>query len=138
MGNCYIFNPASGVVIVTVNNTSLGPIAGADADSNYAPQSIVATTARHDDDGQGNITTTGTNVLSFYYPDDPNQQYGPYSVQVCLGGLNVSVDDDLILYAGRPPSTGPASIVFMNKRGFVLDTRCPPSAAPPGAEDGAA
>ena len=138
MGNCYIFNPAMGIVNVTVNNVALGPIAEADPDTGYVPQSMTVTTAKYDDEGQGIITITGQNVLSFYYPDDPNQQFGPYSVQVCFGGLSVSVDDDLILYAGRPPAQGSASIVVMNKRGFVLDTRCSSALAPSGAEKGGA
>lgn len=128
MGNCYIFNPADGVLTVTVNNVNLGPIAPADPDSGYAPQSMVVTTARHDD-GDGYIAIADPNIVSFYYPDDPNQQFGPYAVNICFRGLPVSVDDDIIIYAGRPPAGGPAPAVTMNKRGFVLDTRCSPSSA---------
>ena len=127
MGNCYIFNPANGVLEVTLNNVYLGPVAPADPGSGYSPQSMVATTARHDD-GDGYLAITDPNVISFFYPDDPNRMYGPYAVGICFHG-GVSVDDDLILYAGRNTPTGPAMAVVMNVRGFILATQCSSGAA---------
>lgn len=127
LGNCYIFNPANGVLTVTVNNVNLGPIAPADPDSGYEPQSMTVTTTRHDD-GDGTIAIADPNVISLYYPEDPNQQYGPYAAQLCFRGLQISVDDDIVIYAGRPVAGGQPSVTTMNKRGFVLDTRCSPSA----------
>jgi hypothetical protein len=122
MGNCYIFNPANGVLEVTLNNVYLGPVAPATAGDGYAPQSIVTSTARHDD-GAGYLAIADPNTLSVYYRDDPKQQFGPYVVQLYLSGRNVSVDDDVIIYAGRPPAAGLPSVVTMTPRGFVIDTR---------------
>jgi hypothetical protein len=91
----------------------------------YSPQSIVTQTARHDD-GQGFLAISDPNTLQVYYPDDPKRQYGPYVAWLCLAGRKVSVDDDVIIYAGRPPVAGAPSVVTMTSRGFVIDTRCQP------------
>jgi hypothetical protein len=124
VGNCYIFNPAATVVDVTLNNGALGPIAAASADQDYAPQSIVADTSRHESSGVLGIAEP--NVLSAFYPDDPQKEYGPYSVDICLSGRGVSVDDDLIIFVGR------ANMVVMSQRGFVLDTTCSSKLQPTG------
>jgi hypothetical protein len=126
VGNCYIFNPANDVLEVTLNNVGLGPVAPADPQSDYAPQSMVVTTARHDD-GFGYLAIADPNVISISYPDDPNRMCGPYVVGICFHG-GVSVADDLILYAGRASATGPATVVVMNTRGFILATQCSPGA----------
>jgi hypothetical protein len=123
MGNCYIFNPANGVLEVTLNSVYLGQVAPSGMNPGYIPQSIVTPTARHDD-GEGFLAIADQNILSVYYPDDPKQQYGPYVVQLCLAGRGISVDDDVIIYANRPPSAGIRPVVTMTKRGFVIDTRC--------------
>lgn len=126
MGNCYIFNPANGVLEVTLNNVYLGQVAPASPAGAYTPQSIVTPTARHDD-GEGYLAIADPNILSVSYPDDPNQQCGPYVVNLCFAGRSVSVDDDVIIYAGRPPGparSGPGVVVTMTTRGFVIDTRC--------------
>jgi hypothetical protein len=125
MGNCYIFNPANGVLEVTLNSVYLGPVAPASPGEAYSPQSIVTQTARHDD-GQGFLAISDPNTLQVYYPDDPKRQYGPYVARLCLAGRKVSVDDDVIIYAGRPPVAGASSVVTMTSRGFVIDTRCQP------------
>jgi len=139
VGNCYIFNPANGVMMVTLNNVDLGPVPPADASSGYSPQSIVATTSRYDE-GQGNLSIRDPNTISISYLDDPQRMFGPYVAGICFQG-GVSVDDDLILYAGRlsPTASGPASVVVMNTGGSVLPTRCSPGAAlPKGGGGGAA
>ena len=122
MGNCYIFNPANDILEITLNNVGLGPVAPADPGSGYAPQSMVVTTARYDD-GNGYLAIADSNLISIYYPDDPNRNYGPYVVGICFHG-GVSVSDDLILYASRASAAGPATVVVMNARGFVLATQC--------------
>jgi hypothetical protein len=128
VGNCYIFNPANDMLEVMLNNVSLGPVAPADPGSGYAPQSMVVTTARHDD-GEGYLAISDPNLISISYPDDPNRNYGPYVVGICFHG-GVSVADDLILYAGRASATGPATVVVMNTRGFILATQCSPGPTP--------
>jgi hypothetical protein len=124
MGNCYIFNPANGVLDVTLNNVYLGQVAPASPSVAYAPQSIVTFTARHDD-GEGFLSIADPNTLSIYYADDPKQQYGPYVVQLCLAGRGISVDDDVIIYANRPSSAALKPVVTMTTRGFVINTKCP-------------
>ena len=136
MGNCYIFNPANGVLEVTLNGVYLGPVAPASPGEAYSPQSIATLTARHDD-GQGFLAIADPNLLRVYYPDDPQRQYGPYTAQLCLAGRKVSVDDDVIIYAGRPPALGAPSVVTMTSRGFVIDTRCPPSISTQSTEGAA-
>ena len=126
MGNCYIFNAANGVLQVTLNGVYLGPVAPASPGEAYSPQSIATPTARHDD-GQGFLAIADPNLLQVYYPDDPQQQCGPYVARLCLAGCQVSVDDDVIIYAGRPPVIGAPSVVTMTTRGFAIDTRCQPS-----------
>ncbi|SDR59709.1 hypothetical protein SAMN05444161_7154 [Rhizobiales bacterium GAS191] len=123
MGNCYIFNPANGLLKVTLNSVYLGTIYPADSSVGYQPQSIVTLTARHDD-GTGYLAIADPNILSVFYPDDPKQQFGPYTVNLCLAGRGVSVDDDIIIYAGRPLSKGAPSVATMTARGFVLNTTC--------------
>jgi len=130
MGNCYIFNPANGVLEVTLNGVYLGPVAPAAPGDAYSPQSIVTPTTRHDD-GQGTLAISDPNHLLIYYPDDPQRQYGPYTTDLCLAGRHVSVDDDVIIYAGRPPVTGAPAVVTLTSRGFLIDTRCQPSKAKP-------
>ena len=127
MGNCYIFNPANGLARVTVNGIYLDTAYPANEGSGYQPQFIATPLARHDD-GQGCIALADPNTLSVFYQDDPEQQFGPYAVKLCLSGRGVSMDDDLIIYVGRPVQGSQASLVTMNTRGFVLDTRCSPAA----------
>jgi hypothetical protein len=123
MGNCYVFNPANGLLQVTLNGVDQGTIYPADASVGYQPQSIVIPTARYSD-GQGVVAIFEPNNLSVFYPDDPKQQHGPYTVTFCFPRGVVAVADDIILYAGRPLSTGAPSIVVMTTRGFVLNTAC--------------
>ena len=70
MGNCYIFNPANGLLQVTLNGVYLGKVYPADPSVGYQPQSIVTLTARHDD-GFGYLAISDPNTLSVYYPDRP-------------------------------------------------------------------
>ena len=123
MGSCYIFNPADAVLQVTLNGIFLSQVAPATPDDQYAPQSIVTPTARHAD-GRGFLAISEPNRLSIFYPDDPNHQRGPYTAELCFMGRHISVDDDIIIYAGRSPIVGEASVTAMTKRGFVIDTRC--------------
>jgi hypothetical protein len=126
VGHCYIFNPAAANVQVTLNSSYLGEIAATVADGDYAPQSMMIPTQRHEDSGV--IGIGGPNLLSVFYPDDPKKEYGPYSVQICLFGRNISVDDDIIVYLGRE------TVAVMTARGFIVDTTCPPETKSLGRE----
>lgn len=125
MGNCYIFNTAGGTLQVTLNGVDLGPLRAAGSAQNYAPHSLITPIAYHND-SPGVLAIGCTNRLSLYYQDDPQEQFGPYAVDLCFAKFHVSVDDDVVIYAGRALVGNLANVLTMTKRGFILHTKCPP------------
>lgn len=130
MANCYIFNPANGLLRVTLNGVDVGAIPPANASVNYQPQSIVRPTVYEDRPAKGRLSIARRNTLSIFYPDDPKKEYGPYTVTICTPN-RVSVDDDIVIFAARALTDDAGSVVTMTSRGFTLDTTCSPAASQP-------
>ncbi|ELX09336.1 hypothetical protein Jab_2c14020 [Janthinobacterium sp. HH01] len=119
MANCYLFNPASELLSVSLNGTDWPPIYAADPSLGYQPQSLTIPIVRFDN-GDGGLSIADSNYLMLGYPEDSKQNYGPYVFRIAFAGLDVSVDADLIIYAGRSAGASGMGVTVMNTQGFVL------------------
>lgn len=68
----------------------------------------------------GPLAIADPNTPTLRYPEDPQQLHGPYTCTPKFDRCQDTINDDLIIYAGRPSVAGDIAVVVMNKQGCVL------------------